>query len=506
MFSKPIMIAASVAAANATLMAKPSGTNALATKSDATGCALCISRSDTNIVFVLGDAATDKANYWSTVTTWKTTSISAVAGKTDSVLGDACCESASTNESAAATSVICAKGFVAFDGTHAHSQLKLIANDFYQSALAQCPHNTANCTYAGKKADTTTDVAATDQRFIKVEEQGSVITLKMIGLKSDAVGTAPSLTQKLGDVCTWIVETKCDAPVLTIKASSTELSATPEWSIQVLEWDEEFLNTTDNWADTEYTGSSTCKFYPKLATEMVTSGKIADLKADTVEKTTPDNLMGDISFKLPDKDGVVYMKVPGNTLVAWMANIKAVYDSYSKEATAYDAERVIWDKYAKYEAPAPGLFDWLFGATEDPDKPAAASSPLAPTQPVAVPTTVSSLLISGDATKTPNPAKYDNKKGYGYPSAYTLVPIKGKTVKAFGTLAGGGVAKDIAVDAQTASSKLSVRKTANYDSAGKAIASCKKSYLMITAVWNVATAAKTVEMIITTSAWANTLE
>ena len=328
----------------------------------------------------------------------------------------------------------------------------------------------------------------------------------MVGLISTGVGTAPALTQKLGDVCTWVIQTNCDAPVLTISATSAELANSPEWSIQVLEWDEEFLNTTDNWADTEYTGSSTCKFYPKLATEMVTSGKIADLKADTVEKTTPDNLMGDVSFKLPDKDGVVYMKVPGNTLVAWMANIKAVYDSYSKEATAYDAERVIWDKYAKYEAPAPGLFDWLFGATEDPDKPAAASSPLAPTQPVAVPTTVSSLLISGDATKTPNPAKYDNKKGYGYPSAYTLVPIKGKTVKAFGTLAGGGVAKDIAVDAQTASSKLSVRKTANYDSAGKAIATCKKSYLMITGVWNVATAAKTVEMIVTTSAWASTLE
>ena len=57
------------------------------------------------------------------------------------------------------------------------------------------------------------------------------------------------------------------------------------------------------------------------------------------------------------------------------------------------------------EAPAPGLFDWLFGATEDPDKPAAASSPLAPTQPVAVPTTVSSLALSvTDATKNPNPA------------------------------------------------------------------------------------------------------
>jgi len=87
-----------------------------------------------------------------------------------------------------------------------------------------------------------------------------------------------------------------------------------------------------------------------------------------------------------------------------------------------------------------------------------------------------------------------------------LVPIKGKTVKAFGTLAGGGVAKDIAVDAQTASSALSVRKTANYNSAGTAITSCKKSYLMITGVWNDATAAKNVEIVVTTSAWANTLE
>jgi hypothetical protein len=225
----------------------------------------------------------------------------------------------------------------------------------------------------------------------------------MVGLISTGVGSTPALTQKLGDVCTWIVQTNCDAPVLTISATSAELASSPEWSIQVLEWDEEFLSTA-TWQATDYTGSSTCKYYPKLATEMVQSGKIADLKADTVEKTTPDNLMGDVSFKLPDKDGVVFMKVPGNTLVAWMANIKAVYDSYSTEATAYDAERVIWDKYAKYEAPAPGLFDWLFGATEDPDKPAAASSPLAPTQPVAVPTTVSSLLISGDATKTPNPA------------------------------------------------------------------------------------------------------
>jgi hypothetical protein len=90
----------------------------------------------------------------------------------------------------------------------------------------------------------------------------------MVGLISTGVGTAPALTQKVGDVCTWIVQTKCDAPVLTIKATSADLSSTPEWSIQVLEWDEEFLSA-DTWAASDYTGSSTCKFYPKLATEMV---------------------------------------------------------------------------------------------------------------------------------------------------------------------------------------------------------------------------------------------
>jgi hypothetical protein len=393
------MIAASVAAANATLMAKTA--TALSGKSDAIGCGKCIGFNDATVKFVLGGATADKSNYWATVATWAKTEVA-----TESLKGDACCVDANTTETGTdgTQKTFCTKGNIAFAADKLHSHLALATNDFFQSALAQCPHNTTNCTYAGKKKDTTTDVAATDQRFINVEDQGSVITLKMVGLISTGVGTAPALTQKVGDVCTWIVQTKCDAPVLTIKATSADLSSTPEWSIQVLEWDEEFLSA-DTWAASDYTGSSTCKFYPKLATEMVTSKKIADLGADTVEKTTPDNLMADVSFKLPDKDGVVFMTVPGNTLVAWMANIKAVYDSYSTEATAYDAERVIWDKYAKYEAPAPGLFDWLFGATEDPDKPAAASSPLAPTQPVAVPTTVSSLALSvTDATKNPNPA------------------------------------------------------------------------------------------------------
>jgi hypothetical protein len=195
MFSKPIMIAASVAAANATLMAKPSGTNTLATKSDATGCALCISRSDANILFVLGGATTDKDNYWATPSSWTTTSISAASGKTDSVLGDACCAAANTPETGDGTT-FCAKGFTAFDGTHAHSQLKLKANDFYQSALAQCPHNTTNCVAAvvdSKAATITPD----DLRYIKLEALGSIATLTIKVLKTGAgtgeVGTAPSL-------------------------------------------------------------------------------------------------------------------------------------------------------------------------------------------------------------------------------------------------------------------------------------------------------------------------
>jgi hypothetical protein len=360
----------------------------------------------------------------------------------------------------------------------------------------------------GDTAKTAIAVTAANQRFINVEDQGSVVTLKMIGLIASGAGTAPALTQKIGDVCTWIIATKCDAPVVTVGATSATITtASPEWSIQVLEWDEEFLSA-DTWLATDYTGPTVCKYYPKLATEMVTSKKIADLDTENTEKTAPNNLMGDVSFKVPVTTGVVYNAVPGNTLVAWMANIKAVYDSYSAEVVKYDAERVIWDKYAKYEAPAPGLFDWLFGATEDPDKPAAASSPLAPTQPVAVPATIKSLGLSDtSATKSPSMAEYKDKKGYGYPSAYTLIPVKSNTVKPFGTLAGGGVVKDIATAATAADSLMSVRKTANYDATGAtAITTCKKSYLMITAVWNDATAAKTVEMIITTSKWANTLE
>ena len=190
-------------------------------------------------------------------------------------------------------------------------------------------------------------------------------------------------------------------------------------------------------------------------------------------------------FKSPDKDGTTYLKVPGNTLVEWMANIKAVYDSYTAEKTKYDAEAALWKTYAEYSAPEPGLFDWLFGATEDPDKPKTVSSPLVPTQPVDLPTTISSLAI-GATTAPTSPAVYATSAlktaGYGYPSAYMVYPIAGKTVKAWGTLAGGGI-NDATNTAEVAADlTMSIRKTTNTGKTATSTPACDKSYLMITAV------------------------
>jgi len=135
MFSKPIMIAASVAAANATLMAKSA--TAFSGKSDAVGCGLCLSFNNPP-KFVMGGAVADKDNYWNTLATWVTTSLDS-----DSVKGDICCVDADTVETGSGTpKTFCTKGNVAFDAsTKKHTHLVLAANDFYQSALAQCPHN-----------------------------------------------------------------------------------------------------------------------------------------------------------------------------------------------------------------------------------------------------------------------------------------------------------------------------------------------------------------------------
>jgi hypothetical protein len=47
-----------------------------------------------------------------------------------------------------------------------------------------------------------------------------------------APGTAPALKQRKGDVCTWIVAAKCDAPVITVPTGSGALDGTtPQFAI-----------------------------------------------------------------------------------------------------------------------------------------------------------------------------------------------------------------------------------------------------------------------------------
>jgi len=212
------------------------------------------------------------------------------------------------------------------------------------------------------------------------------------------------------------------------------------------------------WLASAETGATGKLYYPPLGTDLATI--ITDLKSEYTTLTTPNNLYGDLRFKSPDKDGTTYLKVPGNTLIDWMANVKAVYDSYSAEVVKYDAESAVWKKYAEYAAPEAGVFDWLIAPAEDPDKPATVSSPLKPTQPVAVPTTIGQLAVS--VTATVNKAEYKSW-GYGSPVAYALVPVAEKTIKPFGTLAGGGINKVAATALTTADPLYSMRKTTNKD-------------------------------------------
>merc|ERR1712046_261794 len=100
--------------------------------------------------------------------------------------------------------------------------------------------------------------------------------------------------------------------------------------------------------------------------------------------------------------------------------------------------------------------------TEDPDKPATVSSPLQPTQPVDIPDTIKSLKISD--TTTTSPAIYGGMAGYGYPSAYKLLPVASNSGKAFGVLAGMSQFDTIATAWATTDAALSIRKTSNYDS------------------------------------------
>jgi len=226
---------------------------------------------------------------------------------------------------------------------------------------------------------------------------------------------------------------------------------------------------------------------------------ITDLQAVATTATTPNNIMGDVLFKTPAITGTTFLSVPGNTLADWMANIKAVYAQFDAEKAKYDTEAATWKTYAEYKAPAPGLFDWAFGAAVDPAKPATVSSPLMPTQPVAVPATIASLKVS--ATAATSPAIYGGKAGYGYPSAYKLTAVAEKSGKPFGTLAGKGQFATQTVDwAPATESIMSVRKTSNKKADGTYAAACDKSYLFITGVLKTAPAAlKTVVLTVTAS-------
>lgn len=248
--------------------------------------------------------------------------------------------------------------------------------------------------------------------MIELAELKETVTLSMKIIAS--AGTAPALKQRKGDVCTWVVAGKCDAPVITVPSTSGAITAaTPEWKIQVTEWSGEFTDASADgtWLASAQTGATGKLYYPPLSD---LSAIIVDIQATAPTATTPNNIYGDVKFKTPAKTGTTYLSVPGNTLVDWMTNVKAVYDSYDKEVTAYNEENKKWKTYAEYSAPAPGLFDWLFGPTADPDKPKTVSSPLQPTQPVDVPATIKNLAV-GATTKPDSPAEYTAKSGYGYP-------------------------------------------------------------------------------------------
>jgi len=192
------MIAASVAATNATLMAVGSANIAATQVSDITGCGKCLAFADTATApggYIMGNAATSATSYfYGTLTAWVK---SEVAG--NSIKGDACCKDTGTKESSADSALLCAKAATAYSATAGddklHNNIVLATNDFFQSALAKCPHNTTNCVVAVKDAAAAAIVPA-DLRYVKLEKLGTVATLTIKVLKSGAspgVGTAPSL-------------------------------------------------------------------------------------------------------------------------------------------------------------------------------------------------------------------------------------------------------------------------------------------------------------------------
>jgi len=473
MFSKPIAIAASVASAQAALMAVTTTVNP-GTLSDATGCGTCLSwTTSTWISAGASAAAATKGTYKSPA------SVSAVSIATNTLTGEICCKEAASTESAVGTATAVATYCTgAFATNAANTYTTYTANDYFQATLAQCPHHLDNCVAAAVDKAAAT-ISITDQRYVALDALGSSVTLSMKVVATASLGAAPSLKQKKGDVCTWVVTAKCDAPVLTIPSTSGALSATPEFEIQVTEWTEEFTPTTSDtkqgatWLPTGQSGASGNLVYPPLAKDL--SAIITDLQATATAPvaTTPNNLMGEVGYTRPTTASeLVYESIPGNTLVDWITWLESVYSSYNTEKTAYDTEAALWKTYAEYKAPEPGLF----GPTADPDAPKTMSTPRAPTQPVAVPDSIANL---GGTTPT---VEFNGKAGYGWPSAYKLTPVASKTVRPFGTLPGKGLFATTAVAVVAEDKGYSMRKTTNKDSTQTTgyKATCNKSYLMIT--------------------------
>ena len=137
MFSKPIMIAASVAATNATLMKVGTANIGVTQASEITGCGKCLAFADTQTApggYIMGNAATSSTSYfYGTLSAWVKTEVSG-----ESIKGDACCKDTGTKETSADSALFCAKAAVAYSATDKkHNNIKLTpATDFFQSALA----------------------------------------------------------------------------------------------------------------------------------------------------------------------------------------------------------------------------------------------------------------------------------------------------------------------------------------------------------------------------------
>ena len=194
------MIAASVAATNATLMAKGTDNIAATRFSEITGCGKCLAFADTQTApggYIMGNAATSATSYfYGTLTAWVTTAVSG-----NSITGDACCKDPGTKEASADSALFCAKAATAYSATASddrkHNNINLTpATDFFQSALAQCPHNTTNCVVAVKDAAAAA-ITPADLRYVKLEKLGTVATLTIKVLKAGTAtgdaGTAPSM-------------------------------------------------------------------------------------------------------------------------------------------------------------------------------------------------------------------------------------------------------------------------------------------------------------------------